>query len=154
MNKQRFSNQVNIKNRQAGYNYELLDKYVAGMVLRGTEIKSIREGKVSLQDGHCYFNNGELYAKGININPYAQGTHYNHEAARERKLLLKVAELRRLEAKSEEKGLTILPLRLFINDRGYAKLEIALARGKKMHDKRDSIKEKDIKRELSRIKLG
>jgi SsrA-binding protein len=131
-----------------------LDKYVAGLVLKGTEIKSIREGKANLQDGHCYFNNGELYAKGINITPYDQGTHYNHEAARERKLLLKGSELKRLENKSEEKGLTIIPLRLFINERGYAKLEIALAKGRKIHDKRENIKEKDLKRELSRVKFS
>lgn len=153
MTKQRFSNTVNVKNRQASFRYELLDKYIAGMVLRGTEIKSIREGKVNLQDGHCYLNKGELYAKGIDITPYSQGTHYNHEASRERKLLLKKSELRRLESKTEEKGLTIIPLRLFINDRGYAKLEIALAKGKKIHDKRESIKERDVKRELSRIKI-
>ncbi len=153
MDKSRFSNNISIKNRQAGFQYELLDTYVAGMVLKGTEIKSIREGKANLQDGHCYFNNGELFVKGISITPYDQGTHYNHQAARERKLLLKKSELGRLEHKSEEKGLTIVPLRLFINIRGYAKLEIALARGKKMHDKRDSIKERDVKRELSRIKL-
>lgn len=153
MKKERFSNDVNIKNRQANFQYELLDKFIAGMVLKGTEIKSIREGKVNLQDGHCYFNNGELFVKGINITPYDQGTHYNHEAARERKLLLKRAELKRLETKSEEKGLTMVPLRLFINDRGYAKLEIALARGKKIHDKRQTIKERDVKRELNRIKI-
>lgn len=154
MSKQeRFSNDINIRNKQAGFQYELLDKYVAGIVLKGTEIKSIREGKVSLQDGYCYLNNGELFAKGININVYAQGTHYNHEATRERKLLLKREEIRRLEGKVEEKGLTLIPTRLFINERGYAKVEIALARGKKLHDKRDSIKEKDIKRELSRVKF-
>lgn len=154
MSKQdRFSNDINIRNKQAGFQYELLDKYVAGIVLKGTEIKSIREGKVSLQDGYCYLNNGELFAKGININVYAQGTHYNHEATRERKLLLKREEIRRLQGKVEEKGLTLIPTRLFINDRGYAKVEIALARGKKLHDKRDSIKEKDIKRELSRVKF-
>lgn len=149
----RFSNDINIRNRQATFEFELLDKYVAGLVLRGTEIKSIREGKVNLQDGYCYFNNGELFAKGINITPYAQGTHYNHEAQRERKLLLKQMELRKLETKVEEKGLTLIPVRLFINDRGYAKLEIALARGKKTHDKRESIKERDIKRELNKIRF-
>jgi len=123
------------------------------MALKGTEIKSIREGKVNLQDGYCYFNNGEVFVKGITINAYAQGTHYNHEVARERKLLLKKSEIKKAEAKVEEKGLTLIPLRLFINNRGYAKLEIALAKGKKLHDKRTSIKEKDVKRELSRIKL-
>jgi len=154
MSKQdRFSNDINIRNKQAGFQYELLDKYIAGIVLKGTEIKSIREGKVNLQDGYCYLNNGELFAKGININAYTQGTHYNHEAARERKLLLKKMEIKKLEGKVEEKGLTLIPTRLFINERGYAKLEIALAKGKKVHDKRDSIKERDIKRELSRVKF-
>jgi SsrA-binding protein len=150
---ERFSNDINIRNRQASFRYELLDKYVAGMALRGTEIKSIREGKVNLQDGYCYFNNGEVFVKGITINAYAQGTHYNHEAARERKLLLKKAEIARLDGKVE-KGLTLIPTRLFINERGYAKLEIALAKGKKLHDKRNNIKGNDIKRELSRVKIG
>ncbi|WKZ58385.1 MAG: SsrA-binding protein SmpB [Cyclobacteriaceae bacterium] len=149
----RFTNDINIRNKRAGFEFELLDKYIAGLVLKGTEIKSIKEGKVNLQDGYCYFNNGELFVKAINITPYAQGTHYNHEAGRERKLLLKRTELRKLEAKVSEKGLTLVPVRLFINDRGFAKLEIALARGKKVHDKRDSIKERDIKRELSRVKF-
>jgi SsrA-binding protein len=149
----RFSNDINIRNRQATYEFELLDKYIAGLVLMGTEIKSIREGKVNLQDGYCYFNNGELFVKGVNITPYAQGTHYNHEAQRERKLLLKKTELKKLERKSEEKGLTMVPVRLFINDRGYAKLEIALARGKKLHDKRESIKDRDAKRELDKLKI-
>ena len=151
--KDRFSNNINIRNRQAGFEYELLDKYIAGMVLTGTEIKSIREGKANLQDGYCYLNNNELFVKGINITPYAQGTHYNHEGTRERKLLLKRAELHKLEGKIEEKGLTLIPTRLFINDRGLAKLEIAIAKGKKTHDKRDSIKERDAKREMHRLKL-
>jgi SsrA-binding protein len=151
--KSRFSNDINIKNRQAGYEYELLDRYVAGMVLRGTEIKSIREGKVNLQDGYCYMNQGELFMKGVTITPYAQGTHYNHEAGRERKLLLKRSEIKKLEGKMEEKGLTVVPTRLFINDRGLAKIEIAVGRGKKLHDKRDSMRERDAKRELDRLKL-
>lgn len=149
----RFSNDINIRNKRAGFEFELLDKYLAGLVLKGTEIKSIREGKVNLQDGYCFFNNSELFVKGITITPYAQGTHYNHEAARERKLLLKRSELTKLEGKVEEKGLTLVPTRLFVNEKGFAKLEIALARGKKTHDKRDSIKERDIKRELSRVKF-
>ena len=149
----RFSNTVNIRNRQASFEYELLDKYITGMVLKGTEIKSIREGKVNLQDGYVYFSNEEAFVKGVNISPFTQGTHYNHEAARERKLLLKKSEISKLRASIEEKGLTIVPLRIFINDRGYAKLEIAVARGKKLHDKRESIKEKDIKRELARTKF-
>lgn len=154
MTKDRFSNDINIRNKQASFQYELIDKFIAGIVLKGTEIKSIREGKVNLQDGYCYFSNEEIFAKGININPYSQGTYYNHEAARERKLLMKKSELLKLEAKVEEKGLTLVPTRLFINERGFAKLEIALARGKKTHDKRNSIKERDVKRELSRIKIG
>lgn len=153
MKKQRFSNDVNIRNRQAGFEYELLDKYVAGLVLTGTEIKSIREGKVNLQDGYCYLNNEEVFVKGINITPYSQGTHYNHDATRERKLLLKRSEIKKLEGKVEEKGLTLVPTRLFLNERGLAKLEFALAKGKKLHDKRDSIKDRDAKRELSRLKL-
>lgn len=153
MGKQRFAKEINIKNRQATFEYELLDKYVAGIVLTGTEIKSIREGKVNLQDGYGYFNNGELFVKGVNISPYAQGTHYNHDATRERKLLLKRSELKKLESRSLEKGLTLVPTRLFINDRGFAKMEIALGRGKKTHDKRDSIKERDARRELQRLKL-
>src|SRR5690348_12216273 len=129
MGKQRFAKDINIKNRQATFEYELLDKYIAGIVLTGTESKSIREGKVNLQDGYGYFNNGELFVKGVNISPYAQGTHYNHDATRERKLLLKRSELKKLESRSAEKGLTLVPTRLFINDRGLAKMEIALGRG-------------------------
>lgn len=153
MAKERFAKTVNIQNRQARFEYEILDKYTAGIVLTGTEIKSIREGKVNLQDGYCYFNNGELFVKAVNITPYAQGTHYNHEATRERKLLLKKTEINKLEGKIEEKGLTLIPLRLFINDRGFAKMEIAVGRGKKLHDKRDSMRERDAKRELDRMKI-
>ena len=153
MDKKRFSKDINIRNKQAGFEYQLLDTYVAGLVLQGTEIKSIREGKVNLQEGYCYINNGELFVKNINISPYAQGTHYNHEPMRERKLLLKKTELKKIESKMKEKGLTLVPLRLFITQRGFAKLEIALAKGKKQFDKRESIKERDVKRELDRMKL-
>ena len=153
MSQGRFSKEVNIRNRRAGFEYELIDKYIAGIILQGTEIKSIREGKVNLQEGYCYFSGGEAFVKGVSISPYDQGTHYNHTPDRERKLLLKKSEIAKLTSKVEEKGLTLVPLRIFINDRGYAKMEIGLGRGKKFHDKRNSIKEKDIKRELSRIKL-
>ncbi len=153
MAEKRFSSTINVRNKQATFNYELIDKFIAGIVLRGTEIKSIREGKVNLTDGYCYFSRGEIFVKGISITPYAQGTHYNHEAGRERKLLMKRAELNKLEAKVEEKGLALIPVRLFINDSGLAKLEIGLGRGKKTHDKRESIKERDVKRELNRIKI-
>lgn len=150
---ERFAKDVNVKNKRAGFEYELLDQYIAGIQLRGTEIKSIREGKINLQDGYCYFSNGEAFVKGVNISAYEQGTHYNHVPIRDRKLLLKKAELKKLEARVEEKGLTLIPTRLFINDRGFAKLEIALGRGKKLHDKRNSIKDRDMKRELGRIKM-
>lgn len=151
--KNRFSNNINIKNRRAGYEYELIDKYVAGMQLMGTEIKSIREGKATLADAYCYFKGEELWVKQMHITPYAQGTHYNHDQTRERKLLLNKQELKKMLGKTEEKGMSIIPTRLFINDRGFAKLEIALARGKKLHDKRDSIKERDVKRDLQRMKF-
>ncbi len=149
--KQRFARTVNIKNRKASYEFEFLDKYVAGMQLMGTEIKSIRESLVNMQDAFCYFQGNQLFVKQLHIAPYAQGTHYNHESDRERKLLLNKRELSKLAEKSKEKGLSIIPTRLFITDRGFAKLEIVLGRGKKLHDKRDSIKEKDIKRDLERI---
>ncbi len=149
----RFSDNVHIKNRKARYEYEFIDTYEAGIVLKGTEIKSIREGKVNLMDGYCYFNKKELYLKGIHISPYDQSSFYNHESTRERKLLLHKRELSKIKTKLDEKGLTLIPSRLYINKRGFAKVEIALAKGKKLHDKRDSIKEKDAKRELDRIKF-
>lgn len=149
----RFSNDVHIKNRKARYEYEFIDTYEAGIVLKGTEIKSIREGKVNLMDGYCYFNGKELFLKGIHISPYSQSSFYNHESTRERKLLLHKRELEKIKTKLDEKGLTLIPSRLYINKRGFAKVEIALAKGKKLHDKRDSIKEKDVKRELDRIKF-
>ncbi len=151
--KETFQKKVNIKNRKASFEYEFLDKYVAGMVLQGTEIKSIRQGKVNMQEAFAYFKDGELWIKQMHISPYTNGTHYNHESDRERKLLLQKRELKKLEAKMEQTGLTIVPTRMFISDKGYAKLEIALARGKKLYDKREDIKERDTKRELARMKL-
>ncbi len=149
--KARFTNNVNIRNKRASYEYEFIDKYVAGIMLKGTEIKSIREGKVNLQDGYCVFFKDELFARNIHISPYKQGTRFNHEPTRERKLLLNKRELVRLKQKSEEKGLSIIPIKLFTNARGLAKLEIALGRGKKLYDKRQSIKEKDLKHELNHL---
>lgn len=149
--KSRFTNKVNIRNKRASYEYEFIDKYVAGIMLKGTEIKSIREGKVNLADGYCVFFKDELFVKNIHISPYKQGTHFNHEPTRERKLLLHKRELHKLKQKSEEKGLAIVPIKLFTNVRGLAKLEIALARGKKLYDKRQSIKEKDLKHELKHL---
>jgi len=151
--KSRFSNDVHVKNRKARHQYEFVDTYEAGLVLKGTEIKSIREGKVNLMDGYCYFNKGELFLKGVHISPYAQSSFYNHESTRERKLLLHKKELSKIKSKLDEKGLTLVPSRLYLNKRGLAKVEIALAKGKKLHDKRESIKKKDAKRELDRIKF-
>lgn len=150
MGKGRFSNSINIRNKKASFEFEFIEKFVAGLVLKGTEIKSIKEGKASLQEAYCYLSKGEMFIKGMHIAVYEQGTVYNHDPLRERKLLLNKQELGKLEKKSQEKGLAIIPVRLFINERGFAKLEIALAKGKKIHDKRDSIKEKDIKREMER----
>lgn len=141
---------INIQNRKASFEFFFLEEYSAGMVLTGTEIKSIREGKVSMADAYCIFNKGELYVKNLNISKYENGTHYNHEPLRERKLLLKRKELKKLESKLTDKGLTIIPTRVYINDTGLAKIDIALAKGKKLYDKRDSIKDKDMKRDQDR----
>jgi SsrA-binding protein len=138
-----------IRNKQASFNYTFLDKYTAGIVLTGTEIKSIRKAKVSLQEAYCYFSQGELWIKNMHIAPYAQGNIYNHEENRERKLLLTRKELNKL-IKNKEKGLTIIPTQLFIDSNNRAKLEIALAKGKKLYDKRQHMKERDLQRELSR----
>lgn len=151
-NENRFSNNIQIKNKKASFEYHFIDKYIAGIVLTGTEIKSIREGKVNLQDSYCVFYGEELWVKQMHISPYVQASHYNHDLTRERKLLLNKKELRKLQSK-QEKGLTIVPIRLFINERGMAKLEIALAKGKKLYDKREDIKDKDVKREMERLKL-
>ncbi len=143
---------IHIQNKRAGFDYEFLEKFVAGIRLAGTEIKSIRAGKASLVDSYCYFTNHELYVQGMHISEYTHGTCNNHEPKRDRKLLLKKKELFRLEKKAKEKGLTIIAFHMFINDRGLAKLEIALAKGKKEFDKREDIKQKDNNRELDRIK--
>ncbi len=144
--------QVNIKNRKARFEYEILDKYVAGIVLAGTEIKAIREGKASIAESFCEFSNGELFVINMTIQEYSHASHYTHQPKSERKLLLNRNELKKLEREVKNSGLTIIPLLLFTNDRGLAKLEIALARGKKQYDKRESLKERDSKRDLSRIK--
>ena len=146
----RFSNNVNIKNRKASFEYTFLEKFVAGIVLHGTEIKSIKEGKASLQEAYCFIHDGEVFVKGMHIAIFKEGTFNNHEPLRERKHLLSKKEIGKIESKFKEKGLAIIPVRLFVNDRGFAKLEIALAKGKKIYDKRDSIKEKDIKRDIER----
>ncbi len=148
--KEAFAKTVNIKNKRATFEYQILDTYVAGIMLTGTEIKSIRQSRVNLQDAYCYFSGDALFVKGMNISPYGEGTYYNHDPLRERKLLLQKKELKKLAGKLLDQGLTIVPLRLFINDRGFAKLEIALAKGKKLYDKREDIKSRDVAREVER----
>ena len=143
-------NDINIKNRRASFDYEFLEEYTAGIMLTGTEIKSIRAGKAGLVDSYCYFHNGELWIKGMYVAEYKLGTYYNHIERRERKLLLQKKELVKLERKTKESGLTIVPVRLFLNEKGFAKLRIALARGKKEYDKRETLKQKDAKREMDR----
>lgn len=150
----KFDKIINIKNKKASFQFEFVDTYKAGMVLKGTEIKSIREGKVSMTESFCIFLNGELYVRQMHIAPYSMAASYNHVAVRDRKLLLGKKELEKLQTKSQEKGLTIIPVRIFINDRGLAKMEIALGRGKKTHDKRQDLKEKDAKREIQRMALN
>ncbi len=142
---------INIKNKKASFEYELVDKLVAGMQLAGTEIKSIRNGKVSMNDAYCQFFGGELFVRNLHISEYEMGNINNHPAKRDRKLLLTKKELNKLERKLKESGFTIVPTRMFINDRGLAKLEIALARGKKLYDKRETLKQKDSKREMERM---
>lgn len=144
------SDKVDIRNRKARFEFQLLETHVAGIQLQGTEIKSIRDGKVNISEGFCAFKGDELFIRNIEIQPYFAGSYYNHEPRRDRKLLLKKTELRKLQGKLKDKGLSIIPTRLFINERGFAKLEIALAKGKKLHDKREDIKKRDISREIGR----
>ena len=144
---------VNILNKKAGYLYELLDSYTAGIVLTGTEIKSIRAGKASIAESFCEFNeNSELFVINMNVQEYDYGNHFNHKPKAERKLLLNKKELQKLEKEVKNSGLTIIPTKLFINEKGFAKLRIALAKGKKLFDKRESIKDRENKRNLDRIK--
>ncbi len=142
--------QIHIKNRRALFDYELLEKFTAGIALYGTEIKSIRESKVSLTDSYCLMDKGELWVKGMHIAEYKLGNFYNHSALRDRKLLLTRKELKKIERVVKESGLTIVPTSMFINDKGLAKLNISIARGKKNYDKRQSLKAKEDKRQIDR----
>lgn len=142
---------INIKNKRATFDYELLDTYTAGIVLTGTEIKSIRLGKASLVDTFCIIEKGELWVRNMYIAEYFYGTYNNHAARRDRKLLLNRKELKKIERGVKETGFTIVPTRLFINDRGLAKLVVAVAKGKKQYDKRQSLREKDDKRQMDRV---
>ena len=142
---------INIKNRRASFDYEIGDTYTAGMVLTGTEIKSIRSGKASLTDSYCVIDRGEVWVKGMNISEYFYGSYNNHIAKRDRKLLLSKKEIAKIEKSVADPGYTLIPLRIFINDRGYAKLVVGVARGKKQYDKRQAIKEREDKRVLDRM---
>jgi SsrA-binding protein len=141
-----------IKNKKASFEFEFIEKFIAGIVLTGTEIKSIREGKATIGDSYCQFSNGELFLKGMHISEYWWGNINNHEPLRERKLLLTRRELKKLDRKVKETGLTIVPTKMFITERGLAKIEIALSKGKKEYDKRETLKKKDATREMDRIR--
>lgn len=148
--KEKISNNISIKNKRATFDYELLDTFTAGIVLTGTEIKSIRLGKASLVDTFCFLNKGELWVKNMYIAEYFYGTYNNHIARRDRKLLLNKKELHKLEGASKNSGFTIVPIRMFLNEKGLAKVVVAVAKGKKEYDKRDSIRERDDKRDIAR----
>lgn len=143
--------QINIKNRRASFDYEISDTYTAGLVLTGTEIKSIRNGKAALTDTYCMIQNGEVWVKGMYISEYFYGSYNNHNSRRDRKLLLTKREISKLERVNDDVGFTIVPLRLFISEKGYAKLVIGVGRGKKAYDKRQSIKEREDKRNIDRM---
>jgi SsrA-binding protein len=142
--------QLNIKNRKASFEYQLLMQLTAGIMLTGTEIKSIRAGKANIADAYCTFVKEELYVRNMHIQEYEMGNIFNHEPKRDRKLLLNKTELSKLRGKMKDKGFTIVPLQMFLSESGFAKLEIALARGKKLFDKRESLKDKDIQRDMAR----
>lgn len=148
------NNNINIKNKRAEHEYFLMDRLTAGIVLTGTEIKSIRNGKASLAESYCTFKGDELFVVGMHIAEYDKGTYNNHDPKRDRKLLLTERELRKLKTKVQEKGLTIIPVLLFINEKGLAKLDIALARGKHYYDKRETLKTKDSKRDVEKQLKG
>jgi SsrA-binding protein len=143
-------NVISIRNKRASFEYYLLEEFVAGLQITGTEIKSIREGKANLTDAYCGFKGEELFVINMHVAEYALGTHYNHEPKRDRKLLLNKRELRKIAVKTKEKGLTMIPMELFVNEKGLAKLKFAIAKGKKLYDKRETLKTKDNKREMDR----
>lgn len=145
------ADQVNIKNKRARFDYEILDTFIAGIVLTGTEIKSIRDGKASLADTYCMVENGEVWVKGMNISEYFYGSYNNHVARRDRKLLLNKKEIAKLAKAQEDVGFTIIPIKVFINEKGLAKMQIGIGRGKKEYDKRQSIREREDKRSIDRM---
>jgi SsrA-binding protein len=141
---------IELKNRGAYHEYFIDDEYVAGMMLLGTEVKSLREGKASFADSYCLVSKGDIWLKSLHIAEYSHGTVNNHDPLRDRKLLLNKREIKKIEGKLKEKGFTLVPLRIFFNEKGLAKIQIGLARGKKLHDKRESIRQKDVEREMKR----
>lgn len=143
-------NKIHIKNKKASFEFYIITTFEAGLVLAGTEIKSIRSGKANLNDGFCVFVNDELFVRAMHISEYELGTHYNHDPKRDRKLLLQKRELKKLQNATKEKGFTIIPTLLYINEKGFAKLQIAVAKGKKLFDKRETLKKKDAQREIDR----
>lgn len=143
-------NRINIVNRRASFEYQLVQKYTAGIILTGTEIKSVRDGSANIGDAFCFIKDGEMFIRNLHISIWKQGSFYNHEPMRVRKLLLNKTEIRKIKAKALERGFTVIPVRMFISDTGYAKIEIAVAQGKRNFDKREDIKKRDITRQLAR----
>jgi SsrA-binding protein len=143
--------QISIKNRRASFEYAFLEKFIAGIQLRGSEIKALRLGKANISDAYCVIEKSELWVRNMQIEEYAQASYNNHKPKRDRKLLLNKSELKKIESKLSDKGIAVVPITLFINEKGLAKLEIALAKGKKVHDKREDIKKRDIQREIGRM---
>lgn len=147
----KFQNKISIKNKKAYFDYEILDEYVAGIQLLGTEVKSVRESKASIKEAYCYFDEGEIFIKGMSISEYSHGGYINHSTYRLRKLLLNRREISKIEKKLKDKGISLLPLLLFINEKGIIKLKIGLGKGKKLFDKRESLKKQDVKKDIARI---
>lgn len=145
------NSQVNIVNRRASFNYFITDTWEAGIMLTGTEIKSVRAGKANLTDAYCYFKNEDLFIKNLHISPYEHGSYSNHEPKRDRKILLHKKQLLKIKTKLKEKGVTLIPVKMYTTERGFAKLELGLARGKKMYDKRETLKQNEAKREIGRM---
>jgi SsrA-binding protein len=147
----KFQNKISIKNKKAYFDYEISDEYVAGIQLLGTEVKSIRESKASIKEAYCYFEEGEIFIKGMSISEYSHGGYINHDTYRLRKLLLNRREINKIEKKLKDKGISLLPILLFINDNGLIKLKIGLGKGKKLYDKRESLKKQDVKKDIDRM---
>jgi SsrA-binding protein len=147
---QKINKTVNIKNKKAYFDYHFLETFQAGIQLLGTEVKAIRENNCNLADSYCYVKNGEIWIKNMHVSKYEMGTHYNHEPLRDRKLLLTKREIKKIEHKLKDKGITLIPVRIYVNERGWIKVELALAKGKKLYDKREDIKQRDMKREIER----